>query len=324
MLHKIASRFNEDDIRRKDVELEKLQMKFLKHLQEKMQWPKYVEHSKWSRKERISSDTDTRLYLEQERHFQEKERLKGILREKEKQLESLRIKIEMSRRESKESNEVYLRDMDDYQKSLMKKAIERFDSSKQETMEEFQRAKEILETRAQEDKIQSEESFRVACEAFKRKLQDYYKEVTKQDFEMIKNLKQSIRKVERNIIHSRLQLEKAQNENKDLKVVSRAKTAKREIDDSNSVARSNASPFKLTQALKMHVDTEKLSIENQNLLEQINDLTEKTNNLRRQFTSTLRKVRESAEVKSFILEKKLNFISEGEDKPSDRSSSCET
>ena len=216
----------------------------------------------------------------------------------------------MDRREAKEKTEEYLKDMDTSHKNVLEQAIERYSQAKKDAEDEFKQALEIIILEAREGKIRGERKLNEVCGAFKQKLHNYYKDTTKQDLNAIKKLKNKIADVEESIKKSTLLLEEAKKENKEWK-----QKAKFKIENGNKreiVAKFNACPLKLMKALKIHEKTEKLALENQNLLKQIKSITEQTTNLRRHFTTALGKVRDSAEMKVAFLDKKLNFILEEE------------
>lgn len=303
-------KYEEEVLLLKDVELEKLKLNFLNHLREKRQLPKYMEHRSSETKEKLSAEISARLEEEENRHISETKKLKSILLEKNRQLEALKVKIEMGRRESKERNEECLRDMDSSQEKVLEQAIERYGHAKIEAEVEFKQALEMINFEAREGKIRGERKFNEACMSFKQKLHNYYKEITKQDLETIKKLKNKIVKIEESIKKSKSLFEKAKEEEKELKRKAKSKINNR-IGD--IAAKFDAGPFRIMEAFKIHNKTEKLTLDNQNLDKQIKDITEKTKNLKRQFTTALGKVRDSAEMKVNFLDKKLNFIAHGEE-----------
>lgn len=304
-------KYDEEVLLLKDVELEKLKVNFLNHLREKRQLPKYMEHTSSEEKEKLSAKISARLEEEENRHISKTKKLKSILLEKNRQLEALKIKVEMGRREAKERNEECLRDMGFSLEKVLEKAIERYGHAKKEAEVEFKQALEMINFEAREGKIRGERNFNEACMSFKQKLHNYYKEITKQDLETIKKLKNKIVEIEESIKKSKSLLEKAKEEEKELK-----QNAKFKINNRNSgiAVKYDAGPFRLMEAVKIHNKTEKLALDNQNLEKQIKDITEKTKNLKREFTTALGKVRDSAEMKVEFLDKKLNFIVDGEKK----------
>lgn len=303
-------KYDEEVLLLKDVELEKLKLNFLNHLPEKRQLPTYMEHRSSETKEKMSAEISARLEEEENRHISETKKLKSILQEKNRQLEALKVKIEMGRREAKERNEECLRDMGSSQEKVLEQAIERYGHAKIEAEVDFKQALEMINFEAREGKIRGERNFNEACMSFKQKLHNYYKEITKQDLETIKKLKNKIVKIEESIKKSKSLFEKAKEEEKELK-----RKAKSKINNRNGdiYAKFDAGPFRIMEAFKIHNKTEKLSLDNQNLDKQIKDITEKTKNLKRQFTTALGKIRDSAEMKVEFLDKKLNFIVDGDE-----------
>lgn len=300
------SRFSEDTILSKDVEIEKLKLKLLKHLKEKKQWPGYMEYSGSVKAEKLSQETNSKLEQEETRHLQETQRLKQILQEKDRKLEALRVKIEMARKETQEKNEEYLKAMQDHQKNLLEEAIKKFDTAAEEAHREFVDARETLELEAREGKISGERRLNDACANFKQKLHEYYKEVTRQDLDTIKKLKQDIKRVEENIEKSKLRLKQAREENNFQKTIPKPRFPRPHY--SQIFANHDANEVKMTEAFRTHNRLEKLTLKNQELERQIKAVTEETLNLRKQFTLALKRVRDSAEMKATVLERKLNAI----------------
>lgn len=274
-------------------------------MREKRQWPKYMEHTRITRRDKLSSATCDSMEEEVNRHLQETERLKSILQEKDRQVEALRVKTEIARRETLEKNEQCIQDMGEHQKNLLEQSVKMFDTVLQETDADFRQAKEIITCEAREAKIMAERAFNDACEGFKEKLHDYYKQITKQDLDTVKKLKREIKKVEEGIENSKFLMQEALKENKALKECAGANLPKK---GSKTVAKFDAGPLKMIEAVKAHNKIEQLALANQNLEEQIKNVMDKTFNLRRQFTLGLKKVRDSAERKVEILHRKLAYI----------------
>lgn len=303
-------KYDEEVLLLKDVELEKLKLNFLNHLREKGQFPMYMEHTGSEKKEKLLTEISNLLEEEGNRHISETKKLKSILLEKNRQLEALKVKIEMGRREAKERNEDCLKDMGSSQENILEQAIKRYGHAKKEAEVEFQQALEMINFEAREGKISSERNFDEICMSFKQKLHNYYKEITKQDLETIKKLKNKIVKIEESIKISKSHLDEAKEEEKELK-----RKAKFKINNYNGdiTVKFDAGPFRIMEAFKIHNKIEKLALDNQNLEKQIKDITEKTKNLKRQFTTALGKIRDSAEMKVEFLDKKLKFIENGEE-----------
>lgn len=254
--------------------------------------------------EDTSSEISSLLEKEENRHLEETKRLKLILHEKDRQIEAMRGKIEMSRKETKETNEVSLKGMDLEQQNLLEQAISRCDRETKETQKVFEESKEAMRLESLENKIRAEKAFNNACQEFKQKLQDYYKKVTKEDIDNIKRVKTDIKNIKDKIMSSKERLADAVEENKRLTELTKSRP--KAFIPSSLHQKYDRGHSKLLEACKMHNKIEKLTRENQNLEKQIKDVDDRCCNLRRHFTQALQQVRASLEVKANILDSVSN------------------
>ncbi|GBM43186.1 hypothetical protein AVEN_50105-2 [Araneus ventricosus] len=169
-------------------------------------------------------------------------------------------------------------------------------------------AMKTIETEAQEAKRKAEQEFRNACGSYKQKLQDYYKEITRQDLQAIKDLASKTKNLETTIQSLKTRLREVQEQNASLQADSRQKRPTKYIPGHSRID----SKTKLAMKFQKERRIDELKKENDLLQDKIKAVEEETVNLRRRFTQALYKVRQSAEMKTRFLESKLQSISKHE------------
>ncbi|XP_035208575.1 uncharacterized protein LOC118183215 [Stegodyphus dumicola] len=176
----------------KDVELEKLRLKACQKLSEKRQWPPYENVANEQKQNRRSSATRALLLKEEQRHAEEEAHLKCLLREKNQHLEASLTTAQMARNETKKRIDRSLQEMNSRQRELFENSVSTFVKVMMEGSREFQISIEELEKEAAEGRIQGQKAFTDACENFRNELLGYYKNITKQDLQVIKKLQEEI------------------------------------------------------------------------------------------------------------------------------------
>ncbi|GFT05422.1 GAS domain-containing protein [Trichonephila clavipes] len=290
----------EKQILAKDIEMGKLAMSVQNKVKEKRQWPKYDEFVNEQRVDHHSSQTAVELEKGVQQHQDKKRQLNAKMTEKETELEAEGKKIRMGRMAAMQKNSKKLKDMDRHERDLLEKSIKAFVAMLEEGSQMNRLALKNIQTEALGNRRSIEEQFRTDCNSYREKLHEYYKEITRKDLKVIKEIENKLKTLEKDIQVKQLQLQEIQKQNALLKADSYQKSSNR-YKFVRSKTNSNTK-------MKIQKDTEisHLKKENALLLEQIQNIEEETVQLRRNFTQTLYKVRQSAEMKTIFLEKKLH------------------
>ncbi|GBM43184.1 hypothetical protein AVEN_50105-1 [Araneus ventricosus] len=298
----------EDSILAKNIEMEKLRLDVQRKIQEKRQRPKYTEYA--CEKEIGSQVSEMNEKLEEGHHIHknEQDQLRMKMMDKERELEAETKKIQMARKTAVENNSKKLKEMDEYERNLLEKSIKAFVAMLEEGSQINRLAMKTIETEAQEAKRKAEQEFRNACGSYKQKLQDYYKEITRQDLQAIKDLASKTKNLETTIQSLKTRLREVQEQNASLQADSRQKRPTKYIPGHSRID----SKTKLAMKFQKERRIDELKKENDLLQDKIKAVEEETVNLRRRFTQALYKVRQSAEMKTRFLESKLQSISKHE------------
>ncbi|GFR03281.1 GAS domain-containing protein [Trichonephila clavata] len=292
-------KLKEKQILAKDIEMGKLAVSVQHKVKEKRQWPKYDEFVNEQRVDRLASQTAVELEKDVQHHQDKKQQLNAKMTEKETELEAEAKKIQMGRMAAMKKNSKRLKDMDRHERDLLEKSIKAFVAMLEEGSQMNRLALKNIQTEALGNRRRTEEQFRTDCRSYREKLHEYYKQITRNDLKVIKETENKLKTLEKDIQAKQLQLQQIQKRNALLKTISYQKSSNR-----YKFVRSKTNS---KTKLKLQKDTEisQLKKENALLLEQIQNIEKETVQLRRNFTQSLYKVRQSAEMKTVFLEKKL-------------------
>ncbi|XP_055941742.1 uncharacterized protein LOC129971790 [Argiope bruennichi] len=298
----------EDSILEKNIELEKMRVDVQRKIQEKRQRPKYTEYACEKRIDLQKSEMNQKLEENNHMYQNKQNQLKMKMMDKERELEAETKKIQMARKTAVENNSKKLKEMDENERNLLEKSIKAFVAMLEEGSQINRLAIKTIESEAQEAKRKAEQEFRNACGSYKQKLQDYYKEITRQDLQAIKDLTYKAKNLETTIQSLKSRLQEVQQQNASLKAASHPKKPTKYIPGHSRIDPKTKLAIKLQKEKKM----DELKKENNLLQNKIKAVEDETVNLRRHFTQVLYKVRQSAEMKTRILERKLKSISNNE------------
>ncbi|GIY08674.1 dynein regulatory complex subunit 4 [Caerostris darwini] len=295
-----------ESILEKDLEMEKLRLDVENNIKERRHCPKYYEFANEEKVDRQASETASKLEESLRQHQDEQLRMKLDMLDRELELEAETKKIQIARKAATENNNKKLQDMDNHERNLLESSIEAFVATLEKGREINRLAMKTIQGEALEGRRKAEREFRNVCFSYKHKLKDYYKQITKQDLDAIKDLAGKVKKLEATIQSTKLQLQDVQQKNAVLQETKRPQGPKRYVPGPSRIS----SKLKLAMKREKEKKIERLKKENDALLEKIKETEEETVNLRKHFTQTLYKVRQSAELKTKFLEKKLQALSE--------------
>ncbi|XP_015920123.1 dynein regulatory complex subunit 4-like [Parasteatoda tepidariorum] len=296
----------ENELLCKDIEMEDLQLKVQQEINDKEQGLNYREFSSIQHEKMVNSDTETKIAHLAQRHQKELNRLKEEFIESEKVLEVNSRRVHLAKRAAMYSAAEKIQDLEEHQEKLIEKNTEAFTKMLEDTTFDLKFNIELIETEALETKRIAEHKFRNSCLSYKEQLHEYYKNITKEDLAVIKELKQKIHELEESIKKSKSKLKYIISENRDLETNSERKSGRgtKKLDSAKVIGND----IVISKDFYRQRKIEKLRKENEVLEKEIDRVEKETDNLRCQFTDSLRKIRDSAERKAKLLENKIDVL----------------
>lgn len=283
-----------------DIEIEKLISEVQQKSDEKDQRAKYDDFI--SDKRKTVKESKSRLNESLLMDQYEQEKLSSMLQEEGKKFEAELRRIQMARKEGMEKNSMKLKETMEFEENLRGITSKRLDEKLAETGFRNKLALKSVEEEALEAKRLGENQYHDICQSYKQRLQEYYKGITRNDLDVIKELEQTAEKIKASIESTKLQIKDIQQQNENLK------TGKSKGVATSFEAVQPSLEKKISNMTNSNKSKRMESLKKKNLILEgkIKVLEERTSNLRDKFTQILHKVRHSSEMRPLLLEKKLN------------------